>query len=126
MVPGSLITGQGRKASEPTKTWVLAITTSCGYPPGVLGEVWCLPPAKGEVRQRRHPKTQSKILALRGGIYHANEKEMKAYTYGLGIKVPFDIMQTGKAENIIECDYALMHWLEAEENTHLISLGIRF
>ncbi len=80
------------------------------------GEVWCL----------SHPKTRKKILALRGGVYHENEKEMKAYTYGLGIRFPLDIIQTDKAENIVEFDYALMHWIEAKENTHLISLGIRF
>ena len=73
-----------------------------------------------------HSKTKQKLLAIRSGIYHANEKTMKAYTYGLGISFPLDIMRTGKAENTIECDYALMHWVEAKENTHLISLGIRF
>jgi hypothetical protein len=56
-----------------------------------------------------------KILALRAGGYHVNEKEMRAYTGGLGWQ---------PAEGI-ELAYTLMHWDTVNENTHFVSLNFR-
>lgn len=81
----------------------------------------------GECWLVHHPKTKEKLLAIRGGIYHANNPDLKAYTYGLGLRCPWwTIRKDNQTENVIELDYTLMRWQEAKESTHLISLGMRF
>jgi hypothetical protein len=79
------------------------------------GEIWF-----------NHPYTSQKFIALRGGVYHANEPTMKAYTYGLGLRWPVGYLSKGKAKQFIDLDYGRMDWTESGESTELISLGLRF
>jgi hypothetical protein len=80
----------------------------------------------GEFWIAHHPTTQEKFIALRAGAYHANQQDMKANTYGLGIRVPLTIKDNKKSESVIELDYAVMQWVDAGESTHLISVGVQF
>ncbi len=79
------------------------------------GEIWF-----------NHPYTSQKFVALRGGVYHANEPTMKAYTCGLGLRWPVGYLIKGKAKQFIDIDYGQMKWVESKESTQLISLGLRF
>jgi len=56
------------------------------------------------------------LLALRAGAYHINQPELRAYTFGLGLRL------TPRSE----LSYALMYWTQAEQTTHLLAAGYRF
>lgn len=59
-------------------------------------------------------------VALRAGVYHLNNKFMRAYTGGLGIKLPeFWKMHT-------QLDFTLMHWDYTRRNTSFGGLTIMF
>lgn len=59
-------------------------------------------------------------VALRGGIYHLNEDDLRAFTGGLGYLKPVsDHISLG-------IDYAFMAWEEARKVTHLLSVVCRF
>lgn len=53
------------------------------------------------------------VLALRAGAYHLNQDELRAYTFGVGIR---PIPQA-------EISYALMYWTEIDQTTHLLAVG---
>jgi hypothetical protein len=59
---------------------------------------------------------RKKKMALRAGGYHLNEKEIKAYTIGVGWE--FD--------NGAEFAYTLLFWDIDNEKSHLLSLNIKF
>lgn len=60
------------------------------------------------------------IVALRAGVYHLNNKYMRAYTGGLGIKLP----QFWKISP--QLDLALMHWDDTGRNTVFGGLTLMF
>lgn len=81
----------------------------------------------GEVWIYEQADTKEKILALRGGVYDSNDRDMKAYTCGLGIRLPWlsNASQYLDTKNVFELDYALMRWVQDEKNTSLFSLGLQ-
>ncbi|MFH0810297.1 MAG: hypothetical protein V2A77_07510 [Pseudomonadota bacterium] len=58
------------------------------------------------------------FVALRGGVYHLNQDDMRAYTFGLGCRPT----KAGKAE----FSYALMYWTDSDVATHMVSVDYRF
>jgi hypothetical protein len=56
------------------------------------------------------------LLALRAGGYHINDKDLRAYTFGLGFS-PW-------AQS--EFSYGLLYWAEEGRTTHLLAAGYRF
>ena len=58
--------------------------------------------------------------ALRAGVYHINNSAMRAYTGGIGIKLP-------KVMNIYpEIDLTVMHWDSSNNNTGFGGITFRF
>jgi hypothetical protein len=55
-------------------------------------------------------------LALRAGGYHINQEELRAVTFGLGLR------PTPR----VELDYALMYWTDLDRTTHLLAASYYF
>ncbi len=56
------------------------------------------------------------VLAVRLGGYHVNEEDLRAFTFGLGLR------PTPR----VELSYGLLYWTQSERTTHLLSAGWRF
>ena len=60
------------------------------------------------------------FCALRTGVYHLNNKDMMAYTGGIGIKLP----EYNKIRS--ELDFTIMHWEKSGNNTGFGGISVFF
>lgn len=61
-------------------------------------------------------------IVVRGGIYHLNNEEHRAYTGGIGIELPLPENWEVKAE----INWTTMYWAQSDSATHFAGLKCRF
>lgn len=71
------------------------------------------------------PRWIGERLAVRAGGYHINNRDMRAYTFGLGLKgTDWDVEQAWFKS--AELDYCVMYWDDSASFTHQLAITFDF